>query len=164
MFQIQQTPLPPPPAPQELSGKEVEEGKGIEGKAPPPAPVPTPINRWGVWASGWGDFATVDSTSAAQGYRFTLGGVSAGVDYLLIPGHFAVGLFGSYSRSWINLSPSGRASANTGRGGLYATYFNQGWWVDAAGWGGGTNYSTGRQALAGMANGSTSGWEASTFG
>jgi outer membrane autotransporter protein len=161
MFQIQQsteqvTPLAPP-------GKEVE-GKGVEGKAPPPAPLPSPINRWGVWASGWGDFANLDSTGAAQGYRFTLGGVSAGVDYLVIPNHLAVGLFGGYSRSWINFTPSGSASANTGRGGLYVTYFNQGWWVDAAGWAGGTNYSTSRQALAGTANGETSGWEASTFG
>jgi uncharacterized protein YhjY with autotransporter beta-barrel domain len=166
MFQIQQSAVPeitPPPAPAP-TGKEITEGKGLEGKAPPPAPPPTPINRWGVWASGWGDFANVDSTSAAQGYRFTIGGISAGVDYLVIPNHFAVGLFGGYSRSWINLTPSGSASANTGRGGLYATYFNQGWWVDAAGWAGGTNYSTSRQALAGTANGDTSGWEASTFG
>jgi hypothetical protein len=87
MFQIQQsvvpeiTPPPPPPVP---TGKEITEGKGVEGKAPP-APPPTPINRWGVWAAGWGDFANIDSTSAAQGYQFTLGGVSAGVDYLVIP-------------------------------------------------------------------------------
>jgi uncharacterized protein YhjY with autotransporter beta-barrel domain len=166
MFQIQQSAVPTPevtPTPLAPLTKETE-GKGLEGKAPPPAPPPTPINRWGVWVAGWGDFANVDSTSAAQGYRFTIGGVSAGVDYLVIPNHFAVGLFGGYSRSWINLTPSGSASANTGRGGLYATYFNQGWWVDAAGWAGGTNYSTSRQALAGTANGETSGWEASTFG
>jgi outer membrane autotransporter protein len=140
------------------------EGKGLEGKAPPPTPPPSPINRWGVWASSWGDFVNLDSTSAAQGYRFTTFGISAGVDYLVIPNHFAVGLFGGYSHSWINLIPSGSASANTGRGGLLATYFSQGWWVNAAGWAGGTNYSTSRQALAGTANGETSGWEASTFG
>jgi Autotransporter beta-domain len=165
MFQIQQSVVPPPPVipPPVPTGKEVE-GKGVEGKAPPPAPPPSPINRWGVWAAGWGDFANVDSTSAAQGYRFVVGGVSAGVDYLVIPDHFAVGLFGGYSRSWINLTPSGSATANTGRGGLYATYFNQGWWVDAAGWAGGTNYSTSRQGVGGTANGETSGWEASTFG
>jgi outer membrane autotransporter protein len=164
MFQIQQSVVPTPePVPPPVSpGKEVE-GKGVEGKAPPPTP-PTPINRWGVWASSWGDFVNLDSTSAAQGYRFTTFGISASADYLIIPNHFAVGLFGGYSHSWINLTPSGSASANTGRGGLYATYFNQGWWVNVAGWAGGTNYSTSRQALAGTANGDTSGWEASTFG
>jgi uncharacterized protein YhjY with autotransporter beta-barrel domain len=164
MFQIQQSVVPPIPAPPPPTGKEITEGKGVEGKAPPPAPPPSPINRWGVWSAGWGDFANVDSTSAAQGYRFVVGGVSAGVDYLIVPDRLAVGLFGGYSHSWIHLSPSGSADANTGRGGLYITYFDQGWWLDAAGWAGGTNYSTSRQALAGMANGSTSGWEASTFG
>jgi uncharacterized protein YhjY with autotransporter beta-barrel domain len=166
MFQIQQSVVPPPPVPP-IPTPTLEkgaEGKGVEGKAPPPAPLPSPINRWGVWANGWGDFVNVDSTSTAQGYRFTTGGVSAGVDYLIIPNHFAVGLFGGYSHSWINFTPSGSADTDTGRGGLYATYFNQGWWVDAAVWGGGTDYSTSRQALAGTANGSTSGWEFSTFG
>jgi autotransporter-associated beta strand protein len=165
MFQIQQSVVPPQPVTELASPTTKEnEGKALEGKAPPPAPPPSPINRWGVWASSWGDFVDLDSTIAAQGYRFTTFGISAGVDYLIIPNHFAVGLLGGYSHSWINLTPSGSATANTGRGGLYATYFNQGWWVDVAGWAGGTNYSTSRQALAGTANGETSGWEASTFG
>jgi len=165
MFQIQQSAVPPQPV-TELAPPTTKEneGKGLEGKAPPPAPPPSPINRWGVWASSWGDFVNLDSTSAALGYRFTTFGISAGVDYLIIPNHFAVGLFGGYSHAWINFTPSGSATANTGRGGLYATYFNQGWWVNVAGWGGGTNYSTSRQALVGTANGETSGWEASTFG
>jgi uncharacterized protein YhjY with autotransporter beta-barrel domain len=164
MFQIQQSVFPPPPVPPPPSLTKETEGKGVEGKAPPPAPPPSPINRWGVWANSWGDFVNLDSTSAAQGYRFTTFGISAGVDYLIIPNHFAVGFFGGYSHSWISLSQSGSATANTGRGGLYATYFNQGWWVNVAGWGGGTNYSTSRQASAGTANGETSGWEVSTYG
>jgi hypothetical protein len=165
MFQIQQgmtgfvspiTPAPPP-AP---TGKEINEGKGVEGKAPPPALQPGPTNRWGVWANGWGDFVHLDDTG---GYNFTTGGMSAGVDYL-ITDHFAVGLFGGYSHTWVNFNPSGSATVNTGRGGLYATYFQQGWWINAAVWGGGNSYSTSRQALAGQANGETDGYEVSTFG
>ena len=165
MFQIQHgmtgfvspiTPAPPP-AP---TGKEINEGKGVEGKAPPPALQPGPTNRWGVWANGWGDFVHLDDTG---GYNFTTGGMSAGVDYL-ITDHFAVGLFGGYSHTSVNFTPSGSATVNTGRGGLYATYFNQGWWVNAAAWGGGNSYSTSRQALAGQANGETDGYEVSTFG
>jgi outer membrane autotransporter protein len=135
MFQIQQSVVPLPPVPPPPSLTKEPEGKGVEGKAPVPAPPPSPTNRWGVWANSWGDFVNLDSTSAAQGYRFTTFGISAGVDYLIIPNHFAVGLFGGYSHSWINLTQSGSASANTGRGGLYATYFNQGWWVNVAAWG-----------------------------
>jgi fibronectin-binding autotransporter adhesin len=158
MFQIQQSVVPVP------TGTEISEGKGVEGKAPPPVPQPSPTNRWGVWSSSSGDFVNLDGTSAAQGYRFTNFGISAGVDYLVIPDHFAVGLFGGYSHTWVSFSPSGSATANTGRGGLYATYFNQGWWVNVAAWGGGSDYSTSRQALAGTANGSTGGWEVSTYG
>jgi hypothetical protein len=161
MFQIQQSVVPVP------TGKEITEGKGVEGKAPPPAPQPSPTNRWGVWSSSSGDFVNLDGTSAAQGYRFTNFGISAGADYLVIPDHFAVGLFGGYSHTWVSFSPSGSATANTGRGGLYATYFNRGWWVNVAAWGawgGGSDDSTSRQALAGTANGSTNGWEVSTYG
>ena len=161
MFQIQQgmtgfvSPITPAP-----TGKEITEGKGVEGKAPPPALQPGPTNRWGVWANGWGDFVHLDDTG---GYNFTTGGMSAGVDYL-ITDHFAVGLFGGYSHTWVNFNPSGSATVNTGRGGLYATYFQQGWWINAAVWGGGNSYSTSRQAVAGQANGETDGWELSTFG
>jgi uncharacterized protein with beta-barrel porin domain len=168
MFQIQQgmtgfvspitpAPLPPP------TGKEITEGKGAEGKAPPPAPQPVPTNRWGVWANGWGDFVHLDGTNFANGYGFTTGGMSTGVDYL-ITDHFAVGLFGGYSHTWVNFTPSGNATVNTGRGGLYATYFQQGWWINAAVWGGGNSYSTSRQAVAGQASGETDGYEISTFG
>jgi outer membrane autotransporter protein len=53
---------------------------------------------------------------------------------------------------------------NTGRGGVYATYFQQGWWVNVAAWAGYNSFSTSRQALAGTANGSSNGYEVSTFG
>ena len=42
---------------------------------------PGPENRWGVWMTGFGDFVTVDADSNAQGYDFTTGGVSLGIDY-----------------------------------------------------------------------------------
>ena len=90
--------------------------------------------------------------------------MSAGIDYL-VTDQLAVGLFGGYSHTWVNFKPSGSADVDTGRGGLYATYFNPtGWWVNAAVWGGGNSYSTSRQALLGLANGSTDGYEISTFG
>jgi uncharacterized protein YhjY with autotransporter beta-barrel domain len=167
MFQIQQgamglvspiTPVSPPPP----TGKELE-GKGVEGKAPPPAPPPSPTYRWGVWANGYGDFVHIDGTSIANGYGFVTGGMSAGVDYL-ITDHFAVGLFGGYSHNWVNFTPSGSADMNTGRGGVYATYFQQGWWINAAAWAGYNSFSTSRQAVAGTANGSSNGYEVSTFG
>ena len=57
-----------------------EDGKG--SKAPvEQALQPAPENRWGVWVTGFGDFVNVDSDSNANGYDFTTGGFSLGVDY-----------------------------------------------------------------------------------
>ena len=126
MTQIQRSVVAPPPAPPPpITGKETA------GKEQPPPPVPS-APRWGVWANGWGDWVHVNSTASAQGYHFTTGGMSAGIDYL-VTDQLAVGLFGGYSHTWVNFKPSGSADVDTGRGGLYATYFNPtGWWVNAA--------------------------------
>ena len=160
MTQIQQgstgliSNLPPAPPP--------TTGKGVVEKQPV-AFQPAPTNCWGVWVNGWGDFVNVDDSSLAKGYRFTTGGVSVGIDYRLTD-HLAVGLFGAYAHTWTDFRP-GDGDVDTGRGGLYATYWNpQGWWVNAGIWGGYNSYSTSRQALLGPANGSTSGYEFSTFG
>jgi outer membrane autotransporter protein len=54
---------------------------------------------------------------------------------------------------------------NTGRGGLYATYWNNGFYVNGAVYVGHNSYDTSRQTLlrGSPANGSTSGYEVSTF-
>jgi outer membrane autotransporter protein len=165
MFQIQQgsTGFVSQIAPTTKEGLS-KEGEGKEGKELPPAYQPSPQNRWGIWISGSGNWVDIDSTSNALGYNFTAGTVSLGADYQIIPGHLAVGIFGAYSHTRADLLPSGDVSASTGRGGLYATYWNEGWYVDAAVWGGGSSYSTSREAVLGSANGDTSGPEFSTFG
>jgi outer membrane autotransporter protein len=156
MAQIQQTIAPLPPAPVPLTTKE---GKEVVPPPPPYQPVPSR----GVWANGWGDFVNVYNDPEAKGYQFTTGGISAGIDYR-ITDHLAVGLFGGYSHTWTDLKP-GNVDVDTGRGGLYATYFDPtGWWVNAGVWGGYNSYSTSRQAILGLANGSTNGYEVSTFG
>jgi outer membrane autotransporter protein len=153
------SPIPPAAAPP--SGKEtIGEGKGV---APPPVFQQTPQNRWGVWVSGWGDWVSVDNDNGIKGYDFTTGGVSGGVDYR-ITDCLAVGIFGTYAHTWTSLSP-GDVDVNTGRGGLYATYWNQGFYVNGGVYGGHNSYDTSRQTLlqGDFANGSTSGYEFSTF-
>jgi outer membrane autotransporter protein len=88
----------------------------------------------GVWANGWGDFVNIDDSGFAKGYRFTTGGVSVGIDYRLTD-HLAVGLLGAYAHTWTDFRP-GDGDVDTGRGGLYATYFDHGWWVNSGVWGG----------------------------
>ena len=70
---------------------------------------------------------------------------------------------GGYAHTATNLQPSGDIDVNTGRGGLYAIYFDHGFYINAAAYGGYNGYSTSRQALLGMANGSTSSGEFSTW-
>jgi outer membrane autotransporter protein len=148
-------PAPPPPP----TGKEVESGKN-EVVAPF---VTSPTNRWGVWVNGWGDWVNVEDDNGVKGYNFTTGGVSVGIDYK-ITDCLAVGIFGTYAHTWTSLSP-GDVDVNTGRGGAYAIYWNQGFYVDTAIYGGYNSYDTSRQTLlqGRFANGSTEGYEFSTF-
>jgi outer membrane autotransporter protein len=150
-----------PPMPYEGKNSEVEEKSGKSVVENQPVLQPTSENRWGVWASGWGDFVNVGDDNRVRGYDFTTGGVTLGVDYRLTD-HLAIGLFGSYAHTWTDLQP-GQIDVNTGRGGLYATCFNRGFYLNAAVFGGYNSYDTSRQALLGLANGSTDGEEFSTF-
>ena len=163
MLQIRQgstgyvSPLPTPAAP---VGKETVFQK--EGKAPPPVFQPAPTNRWGVWVNGWGDWVSVDDDNRVKGYDFTTGGVSVGVDYR-ITDCLAIGGFGSYSHTWTDLQP-GNIDVDTGLGGLYATYWRGGFYVNGGIYGGGNSYDSHRQVIGGgFANGSTDGYLFSTF-
>jgi fibronectin-binding autotransporter adhesin len=121
-----------------------------------------PENRWGVWVTGFGDFVNVDGDGNAQGYNFTTGGVSVGLDYR-ITDQLAIGVFGDYSHTWTSLNPSGHIDVDSGRGGVYATWFSHGIYLNAAIYGGHNTYDSGRAGLGGLANGSTEGSEWSTF-
>jgi outer membrane autotransporter protein len=138
----------------------------VDGKSPKnvlePILQPAPENRWGVWVTGFGDFVTVDSDANAQGYNFTTGGVSLGIDYK-IGDQFAIGAMGEYSHTWTSLDPSGHIDVDSGRGGLYATWFNHGIYLNGAIYGGYNNYDSSRSGFGGSANGSTEGAEWSTF-
>jgi fibronectin-binding autotransporter adhesin len=70
---------------------------------------------------------------------------------------------GSYAYTRTNLQPSGNIDTNTGRGGLYLTYFANNFYINAGTYGGHNSYNTSRQGIWGMANGSTSSGEFSTW-
>jgi outer membrane autotransporter protein len=123
---------------------------------------PGPENRWGVWVTGFGDFVNVDSDSNAKGYDFTTGGFTVGVDYR-ITDQLAIGAMGDYAHTWTSLEPSGDIDVDSGRGGVYATWFSHGIYLNGAIYGGHNSYSSSRSALRGMASGGTGGAEFSTF-
>jgi len=123
---------------------------------------PAAENRWGVWVTGFGDFVNVDADSNAKGYDFTIGGVSLGVDYRLTD-QLAIGVMGEYAHTWTSLQPSGNIDVDSGRGGVYATWFNRGIYLNGAIYGGHNVYSSSRSSLGGVASGGTGGGEFSTF-
>jgi len=121
-----------------------------------------PDNRWGVWVTGFGDFVDVNSDGNGQGYDFTTGGVSLGIDYR-ITDELAVGAMGEYSHTWTSLDPGGHIDVDSGRGGLYATWYHQGIYLNGAIYGGHNTYDSSRAGLGGLATGGTEGAEWSTF-
>jgi outer membrane autotransporter protein len=151
-----------------VNGAQTEhDGKGtLDGKSAkaPVEPVlqSRPENRWGVWVTGFGDFASVDSEANAHGYNFTTGGVSLGIDFRLTD-FLAIGAMGEYSHTWTSLDPSGHLDVDSGRGGMYATLFGNGFYLNSGIYGGHNNYDSGRSSFLGIANGSTEGEEWSAF-
>ena len=87
----------------------------------------------------------------AQGYNFTTGGVSLGLDYR-ITDQLAIGVMGEYSHTWTDLNPGGHIDVDSGRGGVYATWFSHGIYSNGAIYGGHNNYDSGRDGLGGLAS------------
>jgi autotransporter-associated beta strand protein/YVTN family beta-propeller protein len=147
-----------------LAGSPAPIVDGKSGKTIEKNPILTPAaeNRWGVFVTGNGDFVNVNGESNSPGYNFTTAGVTIGIDYRLTD-HFAVGIAGGYAYTDNNLVNSGRATVNSARGGVYATYFTGGFYLNAYAGGGYNNYDVRRAGLQGFATGSTDGAEFNGF-
>jgi autotransporter-associated beta strand protein len=99
--------------------------------------------RWGMWFAGSGEFTHVGSTTNAAGFNLDSGGVTGGVDYRFTD-HFAAGISLGYMNTTASLVNGGKIDVDGGRVGLYATYFNRGFYLDAAVSGGFNSYDTRR--------------------
>jgi len=118
---------PPPLSPEGKGGVEGKSAKSPVEQALQPAPE----NRWAIWVTGFGDFVNVDGDYNGHGYDFTTGGFTVGVDYG-ITDQFAIGAMGEYAHTWTSLEPSGDIGVNSGRGGVYATWFSHGIYLNGA--------------------------------
>ena len=146
-----------------ISGSEPSFQEGFAKESGPdaksgPAPVfaPVPENRWGIFATGLGEFTNVDNTFNARGYDLATGGFTMGIDYR-IGSHFAIGLTGGYAYTHADLFNGSRIKVNGGKLGLYGTAFASGFYLDTAVVGGLSGYDTRRTALEGSASGETLG-------
>jgi outer membrane autotransporter protein len=75
----------------------------------------------------------------------------------------AIGAMGEYAHTWTSLEPSGEIDVNSGRGGIYATWYNHGIYLNGAIFGGHSVYSSTRSTLGGLACGDTEGTDFSMF-
>jgi fibronectin-binding autotransporter adhesin len=145
-----------------IVGLQKASGDGKTSKNPV-EPVLQPVVQppFSLWASGFGDFVHVDSDYNARGYRFTTSGFDVGFDYRFLD-HFAVGVMGNYTYTWTDLQP-GTVTVNSGRGGVYASYFTGNYYLNGGVYGGYNSYDSNRRGLGGNAIGNTNGAEWSGF-
>ncbi len=140
------------------------DGKEVLNKNSAPAFVPAPENRWGIWATGSGQFVNVgDDDDNATGYNLSNGNFTVGIDYRLLH-NLAFGIYGGYDAGVANLVNDGRITTNGGNVGGFATWFWDRFYVDVSGGGTWNDYKTRRAALLGDAIGSTKGSQYNVLG
>ncbi len=136
-------------------GKSVSDKNMVEQTAPP-------NYRWGGFITGTGELTKTGEESlndpGAAGYQLNEAGFTMGVDYR-VTDHWAIGLSGAYSHTTGQLVDNGRLNTDGGKMGLYTTWGNNGFYVDAAASGGWNQYDTRRSAYLGQETGSTDGAE-----
>ena len=132
------------------------DGNSIVGKEVI-APVATE-SRWGVFATGHGEWANIKGTNNAAGQEFTSAGFTIGADYR-VSENFVVGVQGGYTNTQSDLLRGGHLEVDGGRGGVYASWFGNGAYVNAAVGGGYNSYRTKRNTLGGFAHGDSDGGE-----
>ncbi|HWL52016.1 MAG TPA: autotransporter domain-containing protein [Chthoniobacteraceae bacterium] len=134
---------------------------GWDGKSIVSKEMVAPVisqSRWGFFATGHGEWANIKSTGNAAGQEFTSAGFTLGADYR-VSENFVVGLQGGYTNTQADLLRGGSLDVDGGRGGVYASVFGGGAYLNAAVGGGYNSYRSKRQTLGGRASGDSDGGE-----
>ncbi len=101
-------------------------------------------SRWGFFINGSLRRGTQDTTSEETGFNFKSNGVSAGVDYRFTD-HIVAGLALGHANGDTEFTDgSGRLDSRGNSGSLYATYYNDAWYVDVIGTYGHVSYDADR--------------------
>lgn len=113
----------------------------------------------GFFVSGQGTFGDVYGDSQNQGFNFSSGGAIVGADYRL-GDHAAVGAYLGYQGTDTSLSDDGSIKTDSGKFGVYATYWwDNGAWINGSLGGGLHSYDTKRASINDFATGTTNGNE-----
>ena len=120
--------------------------------------APTTDNPWSTFIAGTGQWLNLDSDGNSEGYEIRTGGITLGLDYRLAP-NVAVGLLTGYANSTAELANDGSIRVNSGKLGLYASWFDNGCYLNGLLTGGYNDYEIKRNGLGGKAHGDTTGLE-----
>ena len=117
--------------------------------------------KYGTFLAGVGEFTKISGDNDVKGTEFTTGGVTAGMDYRFSK-NFVAGILGGYTNTSTDKAANGSVDLNGGKAGVYATWFDDGFYVDGSMDAGYNQYDTRRSTLGGTARGSTNGvnWNA----
>jgi len=118
--------------------------------------MPPPEDRLSVFANGSGEFVNVGDSSNAKGFNFGTGAATVGIDYRCCE-HFLAGVLLNYSGSTVDVAGGERLNANSFRGGVYASAFGAGAYVNTYIGGASSDYDMNRPGFGGSVHGSTGG-------
>lgn len=127
----------------------------VKKEIAPPVLVPA---KWNFFVTGTGEWGDIENTRDSLGTDLTTGGVTVGADYRVCD-NFLVGLTGGYNHTTSDLWDDGRIRVNGGRGGAYASLFNENAYLNLLATGGYNSYDTRRSTLGGHARGKSHGGE-----
>ncbi len=140
------------------SAKDGRSSKGGLVIAAPHAPYTEPSRGWSIFLEGTHGSAEVDGSRDANGYDFDSEGVTLGAD-LQVSDRLIVGVLGTYTTSDASLFNGGNIDVTSYRGAVYATFFQNDFYLDALVGAGKNSYDTRRLSLGSFAEGSTDGLE-----
>lgn len=124
--------------------------------------APAAQKRLSFFVAGGGEFTNVSGDFNSNGYDFTSEGMTVGLDYHVCD-HFTAGIYLGYAHTFTDLVNGGTLDVNSGKGGVYATAYARGFYLNAIAGGGYTGYSARRTGLGGFALGDTNGNEFSAL-
>lgn len=113
-------------------------------------------DTWKVFLNGYGGFGTLTGDGNGTGYKFSTGGLVAGMDQRLGP-HWTGGLFLGYGQGSADIDGGGKVDSSGGQLGLYAGWHDQGFHMEAVAQAGLNSYKTQQAAYGGAAFGDTNG-------
>ncbi|MBV8588422.1 MAG: autotransporter outer membrane beta-barrel domain-containing protein [Verrucomicrobia bacterium] len=134
-----------------------------------PTLTPVPDTPAGTFVIGTGDFVNISGENGVPSYDFYTAGFILGADYRPTPG-FVIGISGNYYHGHTDFTSQGpfstaqgRVDADSGGGGIYATYFERGFYLNGYAGGAYSSYDFRRSVGAATNSGSTSGSQFNGF-